>query len=345
MPIATLFGGSGFIGRYVAYKLARKGWRVRAAVRRPNEAMFLRPYGEVGQVEPVQANIRDEASTARALGGADAVVNLVGILYPTGGQTFDGVQLEGAERIARLCAAAGISNLTHVSAIGADAGSDIPYQRTKGEAERRMRAHVPATTVLRPSVVFGPEDELFNRFANLARFLPVMPVIGGDARFQPVYVGDVAEAVVRSMEDRSTDGETYELGGPDVVTMREINRIVMEETRRNRLLLDVPGWVARLQARVLELPNTLLGMAPILTRDQLRMLGQDNVVSEGAKGLADLGITPTAMEAVLETYLYQYRPGGQYARMKPGGDGQTAPSPHVRYTPETEGRLPAPGDR
>ncbi len=321
MPTVTVFGGSGFIGRYVAKKLAKQGWRVRCAVRRPNEALFLRPYGDVGQVEPVQANIRDEATTLRAIRGADAVINLVAILFPTGKQTFDAVQHEGAERIARLCAAEGIDTLVHISAIGADADSDIAYARAKGFAEQAVLKHVPTATILRPSIVFGQEDAFFNRFAGMARLSPVMPLIGGDSKFQPVYVGDVAEAAVRSLTDSSAKGQTYELGGPDVVTMREVYEIIYSEIRRKRFSLPVPWWVASVQAWFAEIPNRLFGMAPLVTRDQVNMLKLDNVVADDAKTLSDIGITPTTMESVLPSYLYRFRPYGQYARMKPGIDG------------------------
>lgn len=320
MPIVTVFGGSGFIGRYVAKKLAKQGWRVRCAVRRPNEAQFLKPYGDVGQVEPIQANIRDEASTLRAIRGSDAVINLVAILFPTGKQTFDAVQLEGAERISRLCAAEGIDRLVHISAIGADADSEIPYSRTKGLAEQAVLGHVPTATILRPSLVFGPEDQFFNRFAGMARMLPIMPLIGGDTKFQPVYVGDVAEAAVRALGDASARGQTFELGGPEVVTMRNVYEIIFEETRRKRFMISIPWWVAKIQAWFGELPNRLFGLPPLVTRDQVEMLKLDNVVADDARTLSDLGITGTTMDAILPTYLYRYRPYGQYARMKPSAD-------------------------
>lgn len=320
MPIVTVFGGSGFIGRYVAKKLAKQGWRVRCAVRRPNEALFLKPYGDVGQVEPIQANIRDEASTLRAIRGADAVINLVGILYSAGKQTFDAVQLEGAERIARLCAAEGITNVVHLSAIGADPESEIEYSRTKGLAEQAMLKHVPHATILRPSLVFGQEDQFFNRFAKMARMLPVMPLIGGDTKFQPVYVGDVAQAAVNALNNGSAQGQTFELGGPDVVTMREVYEMIFEETRRKRLMIPVPWWVAKVQAWFAEIPNRLLGLPPLVTRDQVEMLKIDNIVADGAKGLTDLGVTPTTLDSILPSYLYMYRPYGQYARMKPSAE-------------------------
>lgn len=316
MPIVTVFGGSGFIGRYAVRKLAKAGWRVRVAVRRPNEAMFLRTAGDVGQVETIQANIRDDASTERAIAGSDAVVNLVGILFPTGKQTFDAVQRDGAERIAKFTAAHGIDRLVHISAIGADAESEVSYQRTKAEAEAAVLAHVPTATILRPSLVFGPEDEFFNRFAGMARLSPVLPLIGGETRFQPVYVGDVAEAVMRSLESGAAQGQVFELGGPEVVTMREVFELIMEETGRNRAVLPVPGWLARIQAAVFEWPNRLFGMAPLLTRDQVAMLDVDNIVSENAKTLDDLEVKGTTLEAILPTYLYRYRASGQYARSK-----------------------------
>lgn len=316
MPVVTVFGGSGFIGRYAVRKLAKQGWRVKVAVRRPNEAMFLRTAGDVGQVETIQANIRDDASTERAILGSDAVINLVGILFPTGKQTFDAVQRDGAERIARFCAQHGIDRLIHISAIGADADSDISYQRTKAEAEAAVLRHVPTATILRPSLVFGPEDEFFNRFAGMARMSPVLPLIGGDTRFQPVYVGDVAEAVVRSLSDAGAKGATFELGGPEVITMRGVFDLVMEETGRKRFVMPVPRWVARIQAWLFELPNRLFGMAPLLTRDQVAMLDQDNVVGADAGSLDDLGIRPTTLDSILPTYLYRYRASGQYARTK-----------------------------
>lgn len=317
MSIVTVFGGSGFIGRYLVAKLAKRGHRVRVAVRRPNEALQLRLAGDVGQVEPIQVNIRDEASTARAIAGSDAVVNLVGILFPSGKQRFDTVQAEGAERIARLCASNGITNLVHISAIGADAESDIDYARTKGEGEAAVLRHVPQAVILRPSLVFGQEDNFFNRFASMASISPVLPLIKGATKFQPIYVGDVAEAIARAVDGKAEGGKIYELGGPDIITMEEVMETVKEETGRNRLLIPVPDFIARIQAWFFELPNRLLGVAPVLTRDQLKLLDQDNIVAEGAADLSDLGILPTGMGAVLPSYLYRYRPYGQYARNMP----------------------------
>lgn len=312
MPLVTVFGGSGFIGRYAARKLAKRGWRVKVAVRRPNEAVFLRPYGDVGQIEPVQANIRDEASTTRAVEGADAVLNLVGILFETSRQNFDAVQHEGAGRVARLAREAGAGHMVQMSAIGADPDSPSDYASAKGRGEQAVRREFPGATVLRPSIVFGPEDGFFNRFAGIARLSPVLPVVGGDTRFQPVYVDDVAAALVAALEKPEAQGQVYELGGPEVATMRELMAIMLDVIRRKRALVDLPMPVARLQAWFLEkLPS------PMLTRDQLLLLEQDNVVAEGAKTLADLGIEPTAMEAVLDSYLYRFRPYGQYARNAP----------------------------
>ncbi len=311
MPIVTMFGGSGFIGRYAARKLAKRGWRVRAAVRRPNEAHFLRPYGDVGQIEPVQANIRDEDSTRRALEGADAVVNFVGVLSPSGKQSFDAVQAEGAGRVARLAAEAGIRRFAQISAIGADPASDSDYARTKGEGEALVREALPEAAILRPSLVFGEEDAFFNRFARMAQFTPVLPVAGGATRFQPVYVDDVAEAAVRALEGEISEGRTFELGGPEVMTMAELMELMLKITRRKRMIADVPMGLMRFGAALTD----WLPFAPV-TRDQLKMLARDNVASGEFAGLEALGIEPKSMESVLPGYLYRFRPYGQYARME-----------------------------
>ncbi|MDD2868871.1 complex I NDUFA9 subunit family protein [Neomegalonema sp.] len=311
MPIVTMFGGSGFIGRYAARKLARRGWRVRAAVRRPNEAHFLRPYGDVGQIEPVQANIRDEDSCRRALEGADAVVNFVGILSPSGKQSFDAVQAEGAGRVARLAAEAGVRRFTQVSAIGADPRSDADYARTKGEGEALVRAAMPEAAILRPSIVFGEEDAFFNRFARMAQFTPVLPVAGGETRFQPVYVDDVAEAAVRSLEGEIAAGRIFELGGPEVLTMKELMELMLRITQRKRVVADVPMGLMRFGAALTD----WLPFAPV-TRDQLKMLAHDNVASGELAGFEAFGIEPKSLESVLPGYLYRFRPYGQYARME-----------------------------
>lgn len=302
----TVFGGSGFVGRYVVKRLAQAGWRVRVAVRRPDKALFLKPMGVVGQVVPVQANLRADASVAAAVAGVDAVVNLVGILSESGQQRFASVQARGAEVVAEAAAQAGVKTLVHVSAIGADPESESAYARAKAAGEAGVRKHFPAATILRPSVVFGTEDNFLNLFAMLARFSPVLPLIaGGKTRFQPVYVGDVAAAVSAALETESAAGKTFELGGPAVMSFEEILRYILKETGRFGLLVPVPEAIAMIEAFFLEmLPS------PLLTRDQVILLRRDNVVSEGVAGLADLGISPTPLEAVAPTYLARYRRGG-----------------------------------
>ena len=305
----AVFGGSGFIGRYLVQKLARAGWRIRVPVRMPDSALFLKPLGDVGQIVPMAANLRDEASISRAIAGTDAVVNLVGILYERGRQTFEEVHHRGAARIARLAREAGAERLLHMSALGADAASPSAYARSKAAGEKAAAEHFPGATVFRPSVVFGPEDDFFNRFAELARFLPALPLIGGGhTRFQPVYVGDVAEAIANALHDPATRGVTYELGGPRTYSFRELMEILLAEIRRRRLLLPLPFWIASLQGAVLScLPK------PPLTRDQVRLLKRDNVVSGTRPGLTDLGVKPTALEVVIPSYLDRYRPGGWYS--------------------------------
>ena len=303
--VATVFGGSGFIGRYVVQRLANADYVVRVAVRDPAGARFLQTQGRVGQIVPLAASVTEEAAAARAVAGADLVVNLVGILHERRSGDFQRIHVEGAGRVARLAAAAGAERLVHISAIGADPQSPSAYGRTKADGEQAVRAAFAAATVLRPSIVFGPEDQFFNRFAALSRLLPFMPVIRGDARFQPVYVGDVADAVRAAAEREDAPGRTYELGGPRVVTFRELLRYVLEVTGSRKPLIDIPDGIARLQARLGELlPN------PPLTRDQLLMLQRDNVVAEGMPGLAELGIAPKAMELVVPGYLARFRPGG-----------------------------------
>ncbi|SET62781.1 complex I NDUFA9 subunit family protein [Oceanicella actignis] len=316
-PIVTIFGGSGFIGRYVVQRMARRGWRVRVAVRRPNEALFTQTYGDVGQVVPIQANIRDDASTRAAIRGADAVINCVGILFAEPRQGFDDVHVAGAERVARIAAEEGARTLVHVSAIGADPESDSDYARSKGLGEAAVRKAFPGATILRPSVVFGPEDQFFNRFAAMARISPVLPIVGGRTRLQPVYVNDVAEAAARCAAGEAAPG-TYELGGPDIRTFRELMELMLRIIRRRRLIVDVPLALARLMARTLSAVETItFGLVPnrVLTLDQIRQLSRDNVAAPDAPGLAALGIAPTALEAELEAYLYVYRPYGQYARV------------------------------
>lgn len=313
-PIVTIFGGSGFVGRYIARRMAKEGWRVRVAVRRPNEANFVRPYGEVGQVEPIQANIRDEASTARAVEGATAVVNCVGILFEDSRQKFDDVQSEGAARIAKAAANAGVERFVHLSAIGADANSDANYARTKAEGEAAVLDAFPGAVILRPSIVFGPEDQFFNRFAAMTRLSPIVPMVGADSRFQPVYVDDVAAAAVKGVLGEASG--VYELGGPQTYTFRELMGIMLTEVRRRRLLVAMPFFVARIMAFVLDMLGAVGSVFGLpnsqLTRDQVKLLENDNVVSDGAQGFADLGIAPAAVESVVGEYLYAYRPNGQY---------------------------------
>ncbi len=303
--VATVFGGSGFLGRYVVKRLASAGYVTRVAVRDPEGALFLRPMGRVGQVVPMYASLGHEATVARAVEGASLVVNLIGILAERRAGDFQRVQVEGAGRIATLAAAAGATRLVQVSAIGADAASPSLYARTKAAGEAAVRAAMPSATVLRPSLVFGAEDKFFNRFAALAQILPVMPVISGATRMQPVYVGDVSDAVMAGLVGEDTAGKTYELGGPRVWTFREILAFILAETRRKRRLVDVPMGLARFQAGLAE----KLPTKPF-TRDQLLLLSQDNVVSAGAAGLAELGIVPTPVELVVPEYLDRYRPGG-----------------------------------
>lgn len=316
--LVTIYGGSGFVGRYIARRMAKAGWRVRVAVRRPNEALFVRPYGVPGQVEPVLCNIRDEASVRSAMAGADAVVNCVGILNRSGRNTFDAVQAEGAGRVARIAAESGVPHLVQISSIGADAGSDSDYSRTKADGEAAVRAAFPGAVILRPSIIFGPEDGFFNRFASMARFGPVLPVVGAGTRFQPVYVDDVARAAVMGAMGEAPAG-TYELGGPDVETFRQLMQRMLGIVRRRRLVIGIPFWLARVMGFGFDMVQAVtLGLIEnkMITRDQVRNLARDNVVSADAKGFADLGITPTAMEAVLPEYLWRYRPSGQFEAIK-----------------------------
>lgn len=316
--LVTIFGGSGFVGRYIARRMAKEGWRVRVAVRRPNEAIFVRPYGAVGQVEPILANIRDDASVAAAMAGADAVVNCVGVLTERGKNSFNAVQTEGAARIARLAAEAGVGQLVHLSAIGADASSDSDYARSKAEGEAAVQAHFAGAIILRPSVIFGTEDEFFNRFAKMTRLGPVLPLVGGNSRFQPVYVDDVAMAAVAGVLGQAEPG-VYELGGPDAETLHDLMVKMLEVIRRRRLILNLPFWVGSVMAFGFGAMQALtVGLIHngVLTRDQVRQLRRDNMVGEGAKGFADLGIEPTDMDAVLAEYLWVYRPGGQYSALQ-----------------------------
>ncbi len=306
----TVFGGSGFIGRHLVQRLAAEGWRVRVAVRDVEAAKFLKPMGAVGQIAPFAVNIGDAAAIRTAVDGSDAVVNLIGILTEGGRRSFRRAHVDGPAAIAATATAAGVARLVHLSAIGADAASASRYARSKAMGEAAVREAFPGATILRPSVVFGPEDDFFNRFAALARLAPALPLIdGGKTKFQPIYVGDVAAAAMAALNDETTAGRTYELGGPQTMTFREVLEYVMRLTGRRRLLAPVPSCLLRRLAVLIELlPN------PPITRDQLILLARDNVVAEGAAGLEALGVTPTPIDAVAPAYLARYRDGGQFAR-------------------------------
>ncbi|MGO1119142.1 complex I NDUFA9 subunit family protein [Rhodovibrionaceae bacterium A322] len=304
----TVFGGSGFLGRYVVNRLARQGWNIRIAVRRPSRAKFLVPQGQVGQIIPVHCNIREKDQIEAVLKGSDAVVNLVGLLFEQGKQSFADVQFRGAETIAQVAASQGIEDFVQVSALGVSETAQASYARSKLAAEQAVRAAVPTARILRPSVVFGREDDFFNRFAKLMAFSPFLPLVGGgQTRFQPVYVDDVAAAVVTCLENQACAGQTYELGGPEVLTFKQLLELLMAQVERKRLLLPLPFGLASFEAWFLEkLPN------PPLTRDQVTLLKQDNVLTGEHPGLADLGIAPTGLQTVLPTYLKRYRPGGLF---------------------------------
>lgn len=316
--LVTIIGGSGFVGRYIARRMAREGWRIRVAVRRPNDALFVKPYGAVGQVEPVFCNIRDDASVRAVVSGADSVINCVGILNPRGKNRFDAVQTEGAGRVARIAAEQGVKHLVHLSAIGADAQSDSHYARTKAGGEAAVLEHFPNAVILRPSVVFGADDQFFNRFAGMSRLGPILPVVGADARFQPVHVDDVAQAAAMAADGKAPAG-IHELGGPDVMTFRELMQIMLGVIQRRRLIVNIPFFAARIMGGVFDgMQMVSLGLFNnrFLTRDQVRNLRRDNIVGPDASGFRELGIQPTPMMAVLPEYLWRYRPSGQYAAIK-----------------------------
>jgi NADH dehydrogenase len=300
--VVTVFGGSGFLGRYVVRRLANEGARVRVICRHPQRAMHLKPMGHVGQITIERGDVAKQDDLAIFIEGSRHVVNLVGILFEKGDQRFEVIQAQTPARIAASAAAAGVERLVQLSAIGADADSPAAYGRTKAAGEAAVREAFPAATILRPSVLFGPEDDFFNRFGQMAQISPFLPLIdGGETRFQPVYVDDVARAVIAGLDDKETGGKTYELGGPDVYTFRELMEYLLGVLHRRRLLLNLPGNIAAIQARFMEmLPK------PPLTRDQIALMASDNVVSEGALGLADLGITPTPLEVVVPSYVQRY---------------------------------------
>ena len=316
--LVTIFGGSGFVGRYIARRMAKEGWRVRIAVRRPNEALFVRAYGVVGQVEPVLCNIRDETSVLEAMAGADAVVNCVGTFDAAGKNNFDAIQSQAAGRIARLAAQLGVLRLVHISAIGAAEGSESVYSQSKARGEAAVLAQFPKAVILRPSVIFGNEDQFFNRFAALSRLGPILPLVGAKTRFQPVYVEDVAQAAVMGVMGSALPG-VYELGGPEAKSFRDLMADMFKVIQRRRAIIGLPFFVARIMAGVLNAGQIVTGGLfhnSVLTPDQVRSLATDNVTSPGSKGFADLGIEPTAYEAVLPEYLWRYRPSGQYAAIK-----------------------------
>lgn len=314
--LVVVFGGSGFIGTGTVRELARRGWRVRVAVRNPNLAHDLRPQGDVGQIQLVRCDARRDAEVEAALRGADAVVNLIGVLHERPGAGFSAMHAGVAERIARAAATNGVARLVQVSAIGADEASPSAYARSKAEAEKAARQHVPGAVIVRPSVVFGPGDGFLNRFAAMAAVSPVLPLVGdGETRFQPVFVGDVARALAEAVDRPGAAGRTFELGGPAIYTFREILELVLRETGRDRLLAPLPFPLARIVGSLAQL-TALVGIAPLLTRDQAVLLERDNVVAEGAEGLSALGVTPTGIEAVAPSYLWLHRRGGQFAEIR-----------------------------
>jgi NADH dehydrogenase len=306
--LVTVFGGSGFLGRNAVRALAKAGYRIRVAVRYPNQAQYLPPMGSVGQIQLMKCNVLDQDAVARACQGADAVVNLVGILAPAGGQGFDDVHVAAVGNIAMAAKAAGARTLVHVSSLGADPEAESHYAKTKGEGEKLLREEFADATILRPSLLAGPDDDFFNKFAALARMLPMLPLIGGGhTKFQPVFVGDVADAIVKCVSDTATKGKTYELGGPGTYSFKALMQLVLQETGRSRLLLPVPFWLASIKAMFLQfLPGKLL------TPDQVTSLKADNLVSPNALTFKDLGIAPDSIEAILPSYLWRFRPRGEY---------------------------------
>lgn len=308
--IVTVFGGSGFIGRHLIRRLAKTGAMIRVASRHPSRAQFLKPAGNVGQIVPIATDITNDHSVAMAVTGASTVVNLIGVLYESSRWRFDAVHAEAPRRIGMAARLAGVERLVHVSAIGADLNSPAAYARSKAAGEANLRSVFPEATILRPSVLFGPEDNFLNMFGGLALMSPVLPLLGGgQTRFQPVYVGDVADAIIAALAAPDAAGKTYELGGPRVYTFKELLVYLLEQIRRKRLLVPVPFGLARLKASVLELLPS-----PMLTRDQVELLKKDNVVADNALTLKDLGVAATALEVIAPSYLDRFRPGGRYSR-------------------------------
>lgn len=310
-PLVTIFGGSGLLGRYAVRAFANAGWRIKVGVRHPNLAHFLPPMGTVGQILVSKVDVRDEDAVAAAVRGADVVINLVGILYPGGGQTYEDVHVEAARSIGRAAKAAGVGTLIHVSTMNIDPESESAYARSKAIGENALREEYPDATLIKPSLVFGPEDQFFNKFAGLARVLPFLPLVGGGhTKFQPVFAGDVADAIVKCASDPATRGKTYELGGPAVMSVKDMLTVILRATARSRPLISIPFWLASIQGFFLQfLPGKLL------TTDQVKFLKTDNTVNAGALTLADLGIVPDSLEAVAPAYLWRFRPKGQYEEM------------------------------
>ena len=320
--LVTIFGGSGFIGRYIASKMAKQGWRVRVAVRRPNEALFVRTYGDVGQVEPILANIRDEESVRRAIESADVVINCVGILLEDRRQRFDTVHVLGAERIARLSSSEGVKHLIHLSAIGANIESESKSARSKGKGEECVLKAFPTAVILRPSIVFGAEDSFFNRFSSISRLSPFIPLVGAETIFQPVYVDDIAQAALIAARGSVPSG-IYELGGPDKETFRVLMVRMLQVIRRKKIIINTPMPIAKMISFSLDaLQIITFGMFKnvIITRDQVTQLIVDNVVTTDFGSFEDFKIRPKSMDAVLETYLYRYRPYGQYTSIHESAD-------------------------
>jgi NADH dehydrogenase len=311
----TVFGGSGFVGRYVVRALVKKGYRVRVATRRPHLALDMKVTGVVGQVQLMQANVRNPASVARAVSGAHGVVNLVGILAEGGKQRFASLQAKGAQNIAEAAVEAGVQRFVQISAIGADADSDSRYAATKAEGEAAVKAAFPGAVILRPSIIFGTEDEFFNRFANMARYAPALPLPGGGKmKMQPVFAGDVAASVAASIENTAISG-VYELGGPRTYTYRELMEFILKTIDRPRFLVPVPMFAMSLIGLAAEIAAILPFVQPVLTRDQVTLLGEDNVVASDAHGIGDLGITPETIESIVPVYLERYRRNGQFHEM------------------------------
>ena len=315
--LVTIYGGSGFVGRQVAQQMARRGWRVRVAVRRPDEALFTRVYGVVGQVAPVLCNVRDEASVRLAMQDADAVVNCVNITRREGKSTFQNVFVDGAANVARISAELGVSTVVHISGIGIDPESSSRYIACKSQGEAEVLKYRPDAIVLRPSVMFGTDDHFYNRIASMARFMPIIPVVGAETKAQPVYVEDVASATAKAAAGEIASG-IYELGGPDILTMRQVTRQALKAANRRRGIFDMPFWLAKIASGVMGIAQIATGgiFKNPLNRDQIALLSHNNVVAPDAKGFAAFDIQPTAPEAVIDEYLWRFRPSGQYDAIK-----------------------------